>query len=142
MKGNKNALGYRHTPEGIEKIRQASIKRGATLAGKYWFEKRGLGTPNWKGGIRKKKNERNDSAYHKWVSDVKKRDRNTCQMKGSDCSGYNTVHHVRPWIQYPEDRYKVINGITLCQFHHPRKRVDEQRLIPFFQGLVGSSEIT
>ncbi len=37
-----------------------------------------------------------------------------------------------------ELRYEVNNGIALCQFHHPRKRADEQRLILTFQGLVGS----
>jgi hypothetical protein len=38
-------------------------------------------------------------------------------------------------------RYNINNGITLCQFHHPRKRVEEQRLIPFFQNMVEVKEI-
>jgi len=33
-------------------------------------------------------------------------------------------------------RYNIKNGITLCHFHHPKKRMEEKRLIPFFQGVV------
>ena len=31
----------------------------------------------------------------------------------------------------------INNGITLCQFHHPRKRNDEKLLTLSFQELVG-----
>ena len=88
----------------------------------------------WKGGVIK--NERNDPAYHIWVKKVKKRDKNQCMFKGQNCSGYNIVHHILSWRDFPELRYEVNNGITLCQAHHPRKRAEEKRLIPFFQGLV------
>lgn len=88
----------------------------------------------WRGG--KIKNERNDPAYHFWVKKVKKRDKNQCTFKGQNCSGYNIVHHIKSWTKYPELRYKINNGITLCQFHHPRKREDERKLIPVFQNLV------
>lgn len=96
---------------------------------------------NWKGGIRKRKDERNDSAYQLWVKKVKNRDNNQCTFKGQNCFGYCVVHHILPWRDYPELRYEIKNGITLCQYHHPRKRVDEQRLIPFFQATVMSREI-
>ena len=56
------------------------------------------------------------------------------------CSRYNIVHHIKNWSAFPELRYEVKNGITLCQFHHPKKRVDEERLIPILQKLVESNE--
>lgn len=82
------------------------------------------------------RNERNDSGYQNWVRKVKKRDGWKCKMKNEGCSGYCIVHHILPWRDYPEERYNINNGITLCQAHHPIKKVDEQKLIPFFQSLV------
>jgi len=101
----------------------------------------GKNSPQWVNGNYKKCDERNDSAYQNWHKLVKKRDRNKCVFKGQHCSGYNIVHHILPWRDYPELRYEIKNGITLCQFHHPRKWDDERRLIPFFQGLVMSKTI-
>lgn len=92
--------------------------------------------PNWKGDEVIKNNERNDSAYHQWVVKVKRRDNNQCRIKNESCLGYKIVHHILPWRAYPEERYNINNGITLCQFHHPRKRKDEQRLTLTFQELV------
>ena len=82
---------------------------------------------------------RNDTNYKRWVKDVKKRDNNTCRINNKDCFGYNIVHHIKSWSAYPKLRYKVSNGITLCQAHHPRKRAEEKRLIPVFQELVSVS---
>ena len=103
----------------------------------------GSKNPNWKGGLenRKKKDERNDSMYIEWVRKIKKRDNWGCRINNKDCVGYCIVHHILPWSEYPELRYEINNGITLCQAHHPRKRAEEKRLIPFFQGLVPVSNI-
>jgi hypothetical protein len=40
--------------------------------------------------------------------------------------------------EFPELRYEVNNGITLCQHHHPRKKEDVAKLSPYFQNLVAS----
>ena len=81
---------------------------------------------------------RNDSAYKDWMKTVKKRDENICQIQNEQCLGYHIVHHIQSWVSNPELRYQINNGITLCQFHHPLKRAEEQRLMPVFQELVGS----
>lgn len=83
-----------------------------------------------------KHNLRNDGEYKQWVKKVKERDSNICKLKDENCLGYNIVHHILDWSAYPKLRYKINNGITLCQFHHPRKRADGKRLIPVFQELV------
>ena len=44
------------------------------------------------------------------------------------------------WTDYPELRYEVNNGITLCHFHHPREWKEEKRLISEFQKLVSVSK--
>lgn len=137
MMGNKNGLGFEHTPEAKEKIRQATLKRPNFMY--YWLGKTGKGTPNWKGDRCKKRQKRNDPLYAQWVRETKRRDGNICRLKDENCSGYNIVHHIKGWIKYPELRYKLKNGITLCQAHHPRSRAEEKRLIPILKGLVSVS---
>src|SRR3990167_8440591 len=83
-----------------------------------------------------KKQERNDYSYKNFVKEVKKRDEGICRLQNKNCSGYKIVHHILSLSEYPEERYNINNGITLCQYHHPRKREDERRLIPTLQELV------
>ena len=86
-----------------------------------------------------RKDERGDLAYYYWRTAVLERDNNKCRISNKDCSGYCEVHHILPWRDYLELRYNINNGITLCQAHHPKKRAEEKRLIPFFQELVSVS---
>lgn len=66
----------------------------------------------------------------------KNRDNWTCRIADNNCDGKMVAHHILPWRDFPELRYEVNNGITLCHFHHPRKRNDEMRLSPYFQELI------
>ena len=86
-----------------------------------------------------KKQMRNDYAYKDWAMNVKKRDGWKCKINNLNCSGKVIAHHILPWIDYPEERYNINNGITLCQTHHPRRRVEEKRLAPFFMELMSVS---
>lgn len=79
-----------------------------------------------------------DGRYRDWMKAVKNRDGWKCQISNGDCSGQLEAHHILPWRDYPELRYQVNNGITLCCFHHPRKRSEEKRLSPYFQEMVNS----
>lgn len=85
-----------------------------------------------------KKQERNDSAYKEWRKSIRERDGWLCKMANGDCLGKVVAHHILPWAKFPELRYEVNNGITLCTFHHPRKRDEEMRLSPYFQSLLVS----
>ena len=89
----------------------------------------------------KENQQRNDSAYKVWRNNVLKRDKTKCRIANGDCSGYLIVHHILGWSNYPELRYQINNGITLCQAHHPLKRAEEKRLIPIFQELVPVSKL-
>ncbi|NCN22589.1 hypothetical protein GW934_03825 [Candidatus Falkowbacteria bacterium] len=139
---HKGKIPHEITDEIRRKMSEA--KRGTIrplwVREKLSKARKGNKNPSWKGGInfRKKRDKRNDSAYQAWIKAIKERDNWKCKINNKDCYGYCEVHHILSWRKYPELRYNINNGITLCQFHHPRKRVEERRLIPFFQKMVRS----
>lgn len=77
-----------------------------------------------------------DGRYKNWMSSVKKRDCWKCKINNSDCEGRLESHHILDWKNYPELRYDINNGITLCHAHHPRGREDEVKLSSYFKKLV------
>ena len=81
-------------------------------------------------------NERRSARYKTWRNHVWFRDKYKCKMKNKDCVGRIEAHHILPWAKFENLRYEENNGITLCHFHHPRRRADESRLAPFFQELL------
>lgn len=111
----------------------------------YCLEHKGLlytAEKNWKWitdrSLLKKQEERNGNRHKAWSRHVKNRDGWKCKITNGDCSGQVVAHHILPWRDFIDLRYEVNNGITLCHFHHPRKRNDEMRLSPYFQELVNS----
>ena len=86
------------------------------------------------------KHERNNKEYYHWRMLVWIRDNFKCKINNVDCNGKIQAHHILVWRSHPELRYNVNNGITLCHAHHPRKRAEEKRLVPFFQELVSVSK--
>jgi hypothetical protein len=84
---------------------------------------------------------RNDWEYKRWRMKVFKRDLFKCRIDNGKCSGKIVAHHILGWSFFPELRYEVNNGITLCQTHHPLKRVEEKRLVPVFRELVLTSNV-
>lgn len=77
-----------------------------------------------------------DGRYRGWMKSVKNRDKWSCRIADGKCNGRLEAHHILRWSKFPELRYEVNNGITLCAFHHPRKINDEIILTPYFQELV------
>src|SRR3990167_10895244 len=105
----------------------------ASIAGKnhyLWIEDRNL---------LKKSDTRRTTAYSEWRINVYKRDKFKCRIADNNCKGRIEAHHILSWKNYPELRYEINNGITLCRFHHPRKRADEINLSPYFQELVNNT---
>lgn len=96
---------------------------------------------SWKGGISRDTHSLKRPEYRKWRTTVFQRDEFKCRIANKDCKGQLQAHHILRWAEYPELRYEVNNGITLCQAHHPRKRAEEKRLIPTFQELVSVSKV-
>lgn len=85
---------------------------------------------------------RNNPNYKIWRRSCLERDKYKCMVCGKKFSKDNqlVVHHIFGYAEYPELRYNVNNGITLCQEHHPLKKDVVKRLIPTFLMLIGSYE--
>jgi 5-methylcytosine-specific restriction endonuclease McrA len=90
-------------------------------------ELRGPNHFNWKGGSHRQRHiEMGRVEYVNWRRAVFERDDYTCQrcyVRG----GQLNAHHVKPWCDFPELRYAVSNGMTLCEVchdtHHAHRRV-------------------
>ncbi len=80
--------------------------------------------------------DRRSSVYRDWRKRVCVRDGWKCKINNQDCKGHIEAHHILGYTAHPEVRYDINNGITLCHFHHPRRRSEEAKLSPYFQSLV------
>ena len=141
QKGNKLRLGMKNGSKQKEAVREymknrviseeTRAKMSMALKGKSRPEKIGVKfpykerpsmsvrmkgdkNPNWKGG---KGTERHklmqQKEYILWRTAVFVRDDYTCQNCLLRCIELN-ADHIKPWALYPELRYAIDNGRTLC----------------------------
>lgn len=140
--GSKHPLfGKHHTIEAREKIRVAKIgkvpwnkgKKGVTKAwnkGKRMsseLRKRFCGENhwNWKGGISSEsKRIRKSLEYRLWREAVFKRDFFTCVFCGVKNGDGKAIvlhaDHIKPFSLFPELRFSIDNGRTLCVSCHKK----------------------
>lgn len=71
---------------------------------------------NWKNGTSLINDNRDSFEYKNWRKSVYKRDNYKCVNCGSKQK--LNAHHIKSWKDYPELRYEVENGITLCEKCH------------------------
>ena len=64
------------------------------------------------------RNYKEDLEYKKFRYKVKNRDKRICKWPNCGCRKRLQVHHILPWAKYPDRRYDISNGITLCKQHH------------------------
>lgn len=57
--------------------------------------------------------------YKEWSKAVKERDAYTCQVCGSTGKKLES-HHIQSWIEYPDLRYEINNGLCMCKTCHKK----------------------
>lgn len=60
---------------------------------------------------------KDDYGYIKWADHVRRRDHFTCVICGRKGVAVN-AHHLNAWASFPDERYDVENGVTLCRTCH------------------------
>ena len=86
---------------------------------KYKSNRVGVLNPNWKGGITHwRKKIYNSPTWIKWRKSVFERDNYTCQICFIHGSTYLQANHIKKFSDFPELRFSVDNGITLCKNCH------------------------
>ena len=153
---SRSLMGRIVSKETRRKISLANTGKTATAITRERLRMSHLGIPNKNKGIKRPthsgenhwnwKKDRtqikvgdrflNDPLQKGWRKAVKNRDGWKCRIANNNCFGKLEAHHILPWSEFPELRYQINNGVTLCHFHHPFKKDEEVKLSPFFQSLV------
>lgn len=138
IKGVSTRTGTKHTPETIKKIKEARRKQGSnvwnkgthlsgmlgkhhTLEGKKNIGRPQLGHKNhqWKGGVTPINYKiRNSFEYKLWRKSVFERDKFRCIW----CASNKNIQadHIKRFSEYPELRFAIDNGRTLCYECHKK----------------------
>lgn len=125
-KGHKDlvpAESRGHSEETKEKLKIAQRK----------VLRRGEHSPCWKGGNRsERKKAMATYEYRDWRSAVFSRDKYTCVCCGEK-GVYLEADHIKPWCAFPELRYDINNGRTLCRPCHLKQDTHGYKAIKYME---------
>jgi hypothetical protein len=121
--------GKKMSAESIEKNRIAQTGKKMSEETKKKLAKAFSGdrNPAWKGGVTSGNQIlRRTLEYRAWQTSVFQRDRFVCQMFDCDkTEHYLEAHHIKRFIDSPELRLDINNGITLCKMCHQKTKGKE-----------------
>jgi 5-methylcytosine-specific restriction endonuclease McrA len=104
----------------INKKGKSNGARSIEVRRKISESQRGEKSHLWRGGVTKQnKMVRESLEYRIWRETVFKRDNWTCQECGIK-GGELHQHHIMEFAKYPELRFALTNGLTLCDDCHKR----------------------
>ena len=113
--------GFKHSEETKEKF---ALRTGELAS-------------NWQGGkTLEQAMIRTSEQYKIWRHDVFSRDNFVCQMPGCPGDRYLESHHVRTFSKFPELRFEVNNGITLCRQCHNSTKNREENYESLFSEII------
>lgn len=106
-------------------------------ADKYGFRFTGEDHPNYSPTARRKNR---GGSHHKWVNAVISRDAATCQHCGAKEVELH-AHHIKSYREFPELRFEVSNGITLCfKCHWAVHTASNENAVNSVDPLTGKAE--
>lgn len=106
-----NRLGKKHSAETRLLISEATKARTPRGESHYAYSD---------GKHQRDRCDRRTTEYKAWRDAVYDRDKYTCQHCGDSSGGNLQAHHVKAFADYPELRFNVDNGVTLCRDCHER----------------------
>jgi 5-methylcytosine-specific restriction endonuclease McrA len=122
----KSFLGKKHTDIAKEQIRQSKLQ-----------EKNN----NWKGGVTKKECAlRMTSKYNDWRKTIYKRDGYKC-MECNSIGKNLEAHHIKSFAMFPEKRFHINNGITLCHTCHMKTKTKENLFEERYMKMINNKEV-
>jgi 5-methylcytosine-specific restriction endonuclease McrA len=118
--------GKKHSEESKKKMSENNCRwnKGLKMPIEYRMKlsklRQGDKHPNWKGGISNANQRiRKGIEYRLWREAVFERDDYTCIWCGSR-GVYLEADHIKPFCDYPELRFALDNGRTLCKECHSK----------------------
>lgn len=136
MWGKSGRVGMKHTPESLkkmsisqkkkwsdplykEKMKKVFTGRKGFWRGKHRLHMMGDKHWFWQGGKTEERTRIMQSLEYKlWRKCVFTRDNYTCVLCGCNKSGSLEADHIKRFSEYPELRFSVENGRTLCTDCH------------------------
>lgn len=127
--------GTRVPEETKEKIRRKLKGRFAGENHPHWGkkfpERSGPNNHNWRGGTSSENDKiRKGASFRIWREQVFDRDDYTCQICGEK-GGILNADHIKPFSLFPELRFELSNGRTLCKKCHMKTDTWGTRALKF-----------
>ena len=109
-RGSINAGNFKSKQTCSRVCTNILLSKKATENARY-----GEANPGWKGDSARRRTRRGPHRW--WRNEVLRKDKATCQRCGVT-DAVLVAHHIKPWEAYPELRFEVSNGLTLCEKCH------------------------
>ena len=122
--------GKKWSEEMKKRISETNKRKG--IKPKKNFVGFGVNHPRWKGGTGTKRHIlMGQKEYKLWRKAVFERDNYTCIWCGKRGIKLN-ADHINLWCDYPELRFAIDNGRTLCEPCHKRRHYYEKEVRPLW----------
>lgn len=113
-------MGMRFSDDHKLKLRLSKLGKQSPKKGVPQLKTRGEKNHFWRGGVTSINAKIRESLeYDDWRRKVFERDLYTCQLCG-EIGGRLEADHIKPFSLYPDLRFDLSNGRTLCKICHKK----------------------